>query len=280
MRSPTIKDHETMMTKTRKLLLPGVAAAAVLALGGCQDTAGPAANDAILQNVAAVAADATLEDVTLATSPFGFGPQGVSAQGMGGGQPRGPVGGGMGIGGSLSGTRDVTFYDADGNAQDAYDPLTTASIHFVVQVSGDVSRGTWSANIDRTRDMTVSGLAGQETTRTFNGTGTETVSRSRTDSTGTASTFDMTGSFSIDNLVVPVPGSDPRWPLSGTITRNMTVTVVNGPTGDRTNTVTAVITFDGTSTATAVINGETMQIDLTTAQGRNPIRGGRFGRGG
>ena len=265
----------------RKLLLPGAAAVAVVALGACQhDSTGPSGDDALLLNAAVVSADATLEDVTLATTPFGFGPGGISAQGMGPGEPKGPPGGGMGIGGALSGTRDRTFYDADGNVQAAYDSLTTASIHVVLDLSGDVDRNGWSASVERTRDMTVTGLEGVETTRTFNGTGTEAISRSRTDSTGAASTFDMTGSFTIENLVVPVPGSDPRWPLSGTITRHMTVTVVNGINGDETRDVTAVITFDGTSTATAVINGETVEIDLTTRPGNFPIRGGRFGRGG
>jgi len=265
---------------TRNLLLPGMAAVTLATLGGCSDTAGPSLDDALLRNAALVAADAAVEDVTLATTPLGFGLQGVSAQDRGPDGSWGPLGGGRGIGGSFSGTRDVTFYDADGNPQTAYDSLTTASIHFVLEVSGDASRDNWSASIDRTRDMTISGLEGHETTRTFDGSGNETVSRSRTDSTGTESTFDMTGSFTIENLVVPTPGSDPRWPLSGTITRNMSVTVVNGPNGDQTRSVTAVITFDGTSTATAVINGETMQIDLTTRPGRNPIRGGRFGRSG
>jgi hypothetical protein len=260
-------------------VLPGTAAAAALVLGGCGNSAGPTTDDALLQNAALVAADATMEDVTLTATPFGFGQQGAPAQNMMDDGP-GPAGGSMGIGGSRSGTRNVTFYDANGNVQSAYDSLTTDSIHFTLEVSGSISRDNWSASIDRTRDMTVSGLEGQETTRTFNGSGTESISRSRTDSTGTASSFDMSGTFTIENLVVPVPGSSPRWPLSGTITRTMTVNVVNGPNGDQTKTVTAVITFDGTSTATAVIDGETMQIDLTTARGRSPIRGGRFGRGG
>lgn len=269
------------MTTTRKILLPGAAAVAVLALGGCQQSTAPAAgNEAMLQNVAAVTADAAIEDVNLATTPFGFSQQGVAAETVGAGQRWGPPGGAMGIGGAFSGTRDVTFYDADGNVQNAYDPVTTDSIHVVLEVSGSVSRGSWSASIDRTRDMTISGLEGQETTRIFNGTGTETVSRSRTDSAGTTSSFDMNGAITIDSLVVPVPGSTPRWPLSGTVTRQMTVNVVNGPNGDQTKTVTAVITFDGTSTATLTVNGQTMQIDLTTRQGRNPIVGGRFGRGG
>jgi hypothetical protein len=269
-----------MRTKTKKFLLPGAAAMAVVALGACKDSAGPAVDDNLLLNAAVVAADATLEDVTLTTTPFGFGQQGVSVQGMGMGEHMGLPGGAWGIGGSRSGTREVTFYDADGNEQDHYDPLTTASIHVVFEVSGEVTRDTWSASVDRTRDMTISGLEGQETTRTFNGSGEETVSRSRTTSDGAERSFDMSGSFSIEDLVVPVPGSENRWPLSGTITRDLTVTVVNGPNGDETKTVRVVVTFDGTSTATAVINGETTQIDLTTKSGRFPFHGGRFGRGG
>jgi hypothetical protein len=261
-------------------MFPGaaVAAVAVLALGGCQNSTGPTPSSAFLQNAAQVTADATLEDVTLATTPFGFGQVGVSAQSVGTGMRWGPPGGAMGIGGTYSGTRSVTFYDSAGNVQTYYDPLTTDSIRFVLEVSGSVARDNWSASIDRTREMTISGLLGQETTRTFNGTGNETISRSRTDTLGTT-TYNMTGSFTVDSVVVPVPGSTPRWPLSGTITHDLTVTV-SGPNGNQTKSVTAVITFDGTSTATAVINGQTMQIDLATPWGRNPIVGGRFGRGG
>lgn len=265
-----------MRTTTRRML-GGVAVLAATALTGCKDTAAPVANDSLLANAAAVAADATLEDVTLTTSPFGFG--GRTGPGLAGGMGTrtGRLGGGGGIGGPLSGTRDVTFYDTDGNTQTAYDSLSTASIHFVLDVSGDATRGGWSASIERTRDMTVSGLEGVETTRTFNGSGTETVGRSRTGADGNESTFEMSGTFTYQDVVVPVSGSKSRWPRSGTITRNMTVTVVNGPRGDRTKTVSVVVTFDGTSIAKAVVNGETIAIDLAARPGRFPFRGG-FGR--
>jgi hypothetical protein len=183
-----------------------------------------------------------------------------------------------GIGGDLSGTRQVTFYDADGNEQDAYDAVTTASIHFLLDVAGSVTRDTWTASVERHRDMTVSGLADEETTRTFNGSGDETVSGSRMLEDGTQASRDMAGSFTYEDVVVPVPGSDPRWPLSGSIHRTLEVNVVNGPNGDVGRTLDVTVTFDGTSTATAVINGETVEIDLTTRPGHFPIRRGRFGR--
>jgi hypothetical protein len=251
------------MRTMKRWVLAGAVTGVVVTLGGCKDAVAPSADDTLLTNVAAVAADATLEDVALATSPFGFGALPTPAQAS-----------------TLAtriGTRSVTFYDADGNVQSAYDSLTTASIHFTLDVSRQVTRDTWSASVARSRDMTVSGLEGHETTRTFNGSGTETVSRSRTASDGTESSYDMAGTFTYEDVIVPVPGSESPWPLSGTITRHMTVNVVNGPNGDRTRDVTVVVTFDGTSTATATVNGRTIQIDLTTRPGRFPFRGA-FGR--
>jgi len=271
------------MRKTKTL---GLGLAAALALTACSESTAPSALDELVTlNAALFAADATLEDLGLARGPFGFehgiafgmGPGGM----MGRGGPAGPPGGEKGIGGSLTGTRSATFYDKDGKEQAAYDSLTTARIHYVLDVSGDVARAGWTGSVARTRDMTVSGLLGVETTRTFNGKGSETVKRSRTLEDGTKTSFDMQGSFTQENFVVPVPGSDKKYPLSGKITRMLAVTVVNGPKGDETRKVTVVITFDGDNTATAVIDGETHEIDLDARPGAFPFKDGfgGFGRG-
>ncbi len=74
-----------------------------------------------------------------------------------------------------------------------------------------------------------------------------------------------------EDVVVPIPGSDPRWPVSGTITRSMTA-VRSGSDGEQTRSVVIVITFDGTATAMALVNGEVMEIDLSARDGRNPLR--------
>ena len=270
------------MTRMKTL---GLALVAALALGACADDgiAPDLLDQALTLNAALVAADATLEDVTLATTPFSFGPGAQESWRLGdglGSGPKGEPGGRMGIGGTVTGTRSVTFYDAAGVVQDAYDSLTTAKIHFVLDIQGDVERGVWSGSVARTRDMTITGLAGVESTRTFNGTGSENVERSRTLDDGTESTFDMEGTFTHEDLVVPVPGSSSKYPLSGTITRTMKVTVVNSPKGDFTRGVTVVITFDGDNTATAVVNGETFEIDLDARSGGFPLKGTfRFGSG-
>ena len=90
----------------------------------------------------------------------------------------------------------------------------------------------------------------------------------------------MSGTFTYSDVVVPVPGSETRYPISGTITRSMTGSVVNGPDGDETRTVNITITFDGDETATIVVNGEEREIDLTTREGRSPLRRRGGNRGG
>ena len=252
----------------KKTLLLGL----IAALGACTDASAPTADDeTLLMDAALVAADAVVKDVQLWTQPlsFGGGPQGV--------QGRGHVAWARGISDRRSTTREVTFYDADGNQQDRYDPLTTERIHLVVEVSGEVSRESWSASLFRSRDMTISGLSGEETERTFNGSGEEEISRSRHTDEGER-TYHMSGSFTFSDVVVPAPGHEPRYPISGTITRSLTLTRTNGD-DTQTRTVEITITFDGDETATLVVNGETMEVDLTARDGRNPIRGRRH-RGG
>jgi len=268
--------------------VPALGVAVALTLGACSDSTAPDALDSALDaDLAVVAADATIEDFHLMSAPLAFGVPGArgvsaAAQAAGPAMANGPAGrpGGMGgLGGALSGTREVTFFDADGNQQDAYDAETTASIHVVVEVAGEVSREFWSASLERSRDMTISGLAGQETERTFNGEGSEAVSRSRHFEDGTSRTYDMDGTFTYSDVVVPVPGSDTPWPLSGTITRHVSVEIVNGPNGDRSVTRDVTIVFDGDETATVTIGDETFEVDLSTRPGHFPLRGRRHGRG-
>jgi hypothetical protein len=244
--------------------------AAALAVGACQDSTTPELDDAFLMDVALLAADATLEDVTLWAQPFGFGSASVSSS-EDGTYAHGLPGGHGGWFGTFSGTRSVTFFDEEGNEQAAYDPLRTASIHILHEIMGEVTRDGWSASVHRMRDKTVSGLAGEETHRTWNGTGSEEISRSRHLDDGAEHSYSSTGTVEYESVVVPIPGSDPPWPISGTIRRTMTV-VRSGPDGEVTRTFAIEITFDGTAIATAVINGEVVEIDLSTRTGDNPVR--------
>lgn len=267
---------------TLRLLL---AAAALATISACHDATGPGDTEEqlVLADLAAVAADAVVEDVSLMGQPFAFGagaaPWTTSQGGPGGGHGGpGEPGGHHGIGGDRSGTRVLTFFDAAGTEQDGYDPLTTASIHTVVEMAGQIERPRWSGSMERTRDLTVTGLEGEETTRTFNGFGEEAVSRVRSVAEGTMHSYEMTGSSTQTDVVVSLPGSGDPWPLSGTVHRTMSVTVTGGPNGDFTREVEVTITFDGDATANAVIDGEPFEIDLSARAGGDCIHSG-FGRG-
>lgn len=259
-----------MRTDALGLRRAGVVLAAAVLVGACDDTAGlDSIDDAVVRDMAIAAADATLEEVNTMGEPFGF-------RGGGHGLAVGRPGGRFGLGADGSGSRDETFYDADGNLQDAYDELSTDRIEVVTVVDGEVVRENWSAVINREREMTITGLVGEEAARTLNGTGTSEVSRSRHTDDGDR-TYEMSGSSTHSDVVVPVPGSDPRYPLSGTITRSMTSTRTDAE-GTETRSMEMTITFDGDETAIAVVNGETVEIDLSAREGRRPFRG-RFGGG-
>jgi len=162
----------------------------------------------------------------------------------------------------LTVVRTCTFADTDGVAQSAYDSNTTESVTVHTEVTGDFGRDAWSATMNRTTDLVVSGLAGANTTMTWNGTGSGASSWSwQVDSTDTRQ-YNMTYTGSITNVVIPVPRTATSWPLSGTIAREVTVTFVGGPHDGTTVTRSTTLEFNGTQFATLTVNGETFQVDL------------------
>ncbi len=234
----------------------------LLSLAACSDTAGPEAfEDSLTLDVAMIAADAAID---------AFGDMALL---FAGGAVPVHTGGSMRIG-----THTAEFFaadgsqvDAEGNPLDAQNPLT-ASIHLVVESTHDFSRDSWSGTGTRSRDLLITGLEGEETSRTVNGTGSSVMTRSQhTDADGTR-TYDMTSTSVIVDVIHPVPRTDEAWPLSGTITQDVTINVINGPQGDVTKSRTVVITFNGTNLATMTVDGETFDVDLSTRSGRHPFR--------
>jgi len=241
--------------------------AAVLALGvaACEDGAtGPNAFDdaALRADAALVAADGMFQDLAHMQGPttwagIGFAPEAV----------------GIEIQGSRSFNKTVTFYDAAGAEQSSYDPETTASMHIVVHLTREVNHTFWSAEIERSRDMTVKGLEGPETKRSWNGTSDGDVERSRHPEGEVVRSYEMTSSAVISDVVRGVPRVDHPYPLSGSITRTIhAVITIDGVEEIRDIVVT--ITFDGDNTATMTVDGESWQINLDD---RNVKR--RFPRG-
>ncbi len=222
----------------------------LLALAACSDTAGLESSfeENLTLDIAMIAADAAIDEF-------------------------GDLGRVFGGGGLTSGTHTATFYDADGKEQEARDPLTTASIHLVVNSSHEFSRDSWTATGTRSRDLWITGLEGEETTRTVNGTGSSNMTRSQhTDADGTTRSYSMVSTSTMVDVVHPVPRTDDSWPLSGTITRDVTITVINGTDGDVTKTRTVVMTFDGTQWPDMTVDGEPFEVDLSTRSGRRPFQ--------
>jgi len=233
------------------------AVGAALVLAACSSTENTAEDAMLTADVAAVAAEAAAQDVEVMHGPGGLVGFGLRADfrlfGCDGGSRHG-----------LTVVRTCVFRDAGGNEQDGYDEQTTASIAVHTEISGEFSRDSHSASISRTTDLVVTGLEGSETTRTWNGTGSGSASRVRESGDGEVRQYEMTFSGEIDDVVLPVPRTDTGWPLSGTITRTVTITFTGGPKDGQTVTRTVTVEFNGTSTVTVIVNGESFEFDLRT----------------
>jgi hypothetical protein len=161
----------------------------------------------------------------------------------------------------LTVTRHCLFEDIGNEFQEGYDPVTTETVIQSVEVNGTLDRGHIGGTIHRVSDLTVTGLAGNETSMTWYGTSTETSTRVHQAEDGLRQ-MDMSSADTIKQVVIPVPRTETSWPKSGTITRNVTVTFTGGPKGGTSEQRTATITFDGTQFATVTVNGDTFKFDL------------------
>lgn len=171
----------------------------------------------------------------------------------------------------ISTSLEVTFLDGGGAVQsDGYDEQSTEAIHVVSNMVGSFEGSRGARAIDRMRDMTVSGLEGDETTRVWNGSSEGTSSHTFATGDFAGSPRVRTSTSTTRDVVIPHPRADDSWPISGTITSEMTV-----EGGEHAGTYQAVVTFDGTQFATVVINGEEMLVDLTQRRGFRGRRGPR-----
>ncbi|MBE0594966.1 MAG: hypothetical protein IH616_21485 [Gemmatimonadales bacterium] len=168
--------------------------------------------------------------------------------------------------GDLTISRQVTFYGISENEQDYFSRDTTEAIHFVFHMEGSHARsgdyGTVDVTVLRDRDMWLSNLWGEETERIWNGTGSSGKTRSRHSDENGDRTYDMSSSSVVDSVIVPAPRTWDSWPLSGTITREVHVTIVDDLGETTTTDRVVVITFNGTQFVTMTVNGEEFELDL------------------
>ena len=174
------------MTTLRKILPIGLLA--VLPMTACDGSSGPdsLSDEAQLNyDVAVVAADAVIQNLDFMNAATGSGVEGLIFPALTDQPPFNCLQSDA-VGGcqrafydGFTFSRAVTFFDTLGVEQAAFDRLLTASIHIVVDVTGERDRPNWSGSVERHRDMWVTGLEGEETERTWNSTGESSVLRSR-----------------------------------------------------------------------------------------------------
>ena len=170
--------------------------------------------------------------------------------------------------GSLTLTRDFAFFNGSNGAMAAYDPSTTASANFHFGVSGVHVADNGADTVSRDRSMTVSGLTGNETTRTWDGSGTRSDGGYRTEASVTRR-YHTSDAVTFTSIVVALPRVDHPWPLSGSITREISGTgSVTKEGTERSFSVsrTVKITFDGTQFATVTVGGDSYTLDLAAGR--------------
>ena len=222
----------------------------------------PLADLAISRDVAAQSADVAAEDVELMGGPtgqFGFGFAASTT-----GEDDAPFHCGTHTRDLLTIVRSCTFKDAAGTTQSAYNATTTASAAVHAEVTGKIERENWSAEVERIRNLTVTGLAGTETSRTWNGTGTSKATRSKHTENGENRSYDISCSGTRTNVVVNLPRSENRWPISGTLNRKCTIKITGGPNDGKTVEREVTITFNGTQLVPITVNGKVFTLDLKT----------------
>jgi len=268
--------------RIRSTLRAATALTVTLALAACGDTAptesavSASVAAATTRDVATVAGDAATEDVEtfkVNRGAFGFAQfADFERFGRWEGCPyeagrfvcipksRGP----------FSNTRSYAYADQAGAAQTAYSATTTASANFKWSLAGTITKRRWTGTMARNRDVTISGLLGANTTITINGTGSAERQRTKfakEDVEGANAVerdYDMEGSTLVKDVVTAAVRLPDAWPLSGTITRNHSVTRTDAVNGTKTTTRTSVVTFNGTQFVPLTVNGTAFTLDLAT----------------
>ncbi len=252
------------MVNTRRLGGLGLAATFLL-MTACSDSLTDSLSSAeeaeLNLDVAAYAANATVDDIAMMTDEFGR----VLPAPFASGPFHGP---GAGRLSDYDVSRTVTFYAEDSTEMDGFDPLHTSYIHMLFEMEGSFTRtgdrGTITQTVSRIRDMTISGLLGEETTRTWNGTGSSAKAAVMVSDANGERSYNFSATSTITDVVIPVPRGS-GWPLSGTIERTVNVEIIFGDeVRERSRVV--LVEFNGTHLVTITINGETFTLNLETRE--------------
>lgn len=166
---------------------------------------------------------------------------------------------------TLSG--EFILYDQQNNPQSAYDDETTSSADIFFTALGTIANPEDAANIARLRSLHLSGIRGSAASRTFDGTGQDSVTGVLS---GDGSTYVLRDTTAVQGVVIGLPYADHQWPLAGTLTtRTVLELTSNGSTAVSHRHV--VVTFEGNQRVKMVVDGDsssttTYTLDLATGE--------------
>jgi hypothetical protein len=158
------------------------------------------------------------------------------------------------------------FKDEAGASQPKFDTLTTNSVNAKIDVSGTRTRkeGTTVSVVKHSSDRTVEGLAPGKTERKMNG-----IASAHEDISGTKDDVKFTAVRDVNdtttNLVVPIVDGRPTIATSGTVIRNMVVSITPEGGTATTKSRREEITFDGTNVVSVkiTVDGTTKSCTIT-----------------
>ena len=162
--------------------------------------------------------------------------------------------------------RSYAYYDAAGQPMKTLDNVKTASVNFQFSMNGTVSRdSTFSGVLHRTRNVTVSGLLGVETTRRWDGFGASADTNTHHDAVSTRR-YAGKSADSLKAVVYPQPRTPGSFPLSGSTIRVVSYTVTSTGRGTETRSVDrrVVTTYNGTALARIQSGSVTCTLHLDT----------------
>ncbi|MGI9076677.1 MAG: hypothetical protein ACR2G6_05005 [Gemmatimonadaceae bacterium] len=162
---------------------------------------------------------------------------------------------------SMTISAEYALYDALGASQMTYNDITTASAQVWYKAFGNLVNPTGAADIDRVRTLTVNGLSGTESQRTFGGSGTDQASGTITGSPG--KTYVLSDTTIAPNVVYGIPLALNVWPRSGTLTTKSQLNVTELGVTTTTNK-SVVITFNGTRLVNMDVGSTGFTLDLAT----------------
>lgn len=161
--------------------------------------------------------------------------------------------------------RRFRFLTSTGEPMARYDESATGSIEFAASIDGSRAADGVTAARHHERTAVVSGLAGAETERLWNGSASTSDTVTHVGERGTRR-YTGTGTTRVTDVLMALPINEHLWPMSGTVEHTMRKRME--ATGARTVTRdvagSATVTFNGTATVPLVTGTRQCTLHLDT----------------